>query len=150
MRLTRRSRLIKFVCKNISTISCIACLSIKCADRHNTFASSCSRASLADSELAQCAARIPLKRFACIVTPCAESQIKIPYDPGLSRTACATSESAKLAREHDDANVLCLSAHFMSDEEMQNIIETFISTNFESLERRVRRINRLDEREDYD
>lgn len=69
---------------------------------------------------------------------------------GIRAAHCATSESAKLAREHDDANVLCLSAHFMSDEEMQNIIETFISTNFESLERRVRRINRLDEREDYD
>ena len=69
---------------------------------------------------------------------------------GVRAANCDSAQSAKLAREHDDANVLCLSAHFMSDEEMQAIIETFLATNFESFERRVRRINRLDEREDYD
>lgn len=63
---------------------------------------------------------------------------------------CGTEESAKLAREHDDANVLCMSAHFVSEEEMQKIIKVFLETKFEPLERRVRRINRLDEREDYD
>ena len=63
---------------------------------------------------------------------------------------CSNPESAKLAREHDDANVLCLSAHFMNEEEMREIVNTFIETNFTNLERRVRRINRLDEREDYD
>ncbi len=69
---------------------------------------------------------------------------------GVRAAHCENPESAKLAREHDDANVLCLSAHFMDDETMQKIIETFLNTNFENLERRVRRINRLDEREDYD
>lgn len=69
---------------------------------------------------------------------------------GVRAAHCENPESAKLAREHDDANVLCLSAHFMDDETMQKIIKTFLNTNFENLERRVRRINRLDEREDYD
>ena len=69
---------------------------------------------------------------------------------GVRAAHCENPESAKLAREHDDANVLCLSAHFMDEEKMQQIIETFLKTNFENLERRVRRINRLDEREDYD
>ena len=63
---------------------------------------------------------------------------------------CDTPESARLAREHDDANILCMSAHFVSKEEMREIITTFLNTDFEILERRVRRINRLDEREDYD
>lgn len=69
---------------------------------------------------------------------------------GIRAAHCDSVESAKLAREHDDANVLCLSAHSLSDEEMWEIIKTFLETKFEYLERRVRRINRLDEREDYD
>lgn len=69
---------------------------------------------------------------------------------GIRAAHCDSAESAKLAREHDDANVLCLSAHFMTEEQMREIIDAFIQTDFENLERRVRRINRLDEREDYD
>lgn len=69
---------------------------------------------------------------------------------GIRAAHCANAESAKLAREHDDANVLCLSAHFIDDEMMREIVDTFLSTDFTNLERRVRRINRLDEREDYD
>lgn len=69
---------------------------------------------------------------------------------GVRAAHCENEESAKLAREHDDANVLCLSAHSIDIEKMMKIINVFINTNFENLERRVRRINRLDEREDYD
>ena len=69
---------------------------------------------------------------------------------GIRAAHCDSTESAKLAREHDDANVLCLSAHFISEEKMCEIISTFLETDFSNLERRVRRINRLDEREDYD
>jgi len=69
---------------------------------------------------------------------------------GVRAAHCSSSESAKLAREHDNANILCLSAHFLDDSEMSEIIEAFLNTSFENLERRVRRIKRLDEREDYD
>ena len=69
---------------------------------------------------------------------------------GVRAAHCENAESAKLAREHDDANILCLSAHFMDNAKMQSIITAFLDTSFENLERRVRRINRLDEREDYD
>ena len=58
-------------------------------------------------------------------------------------------EAAKLAREHDDANVLCISAHFVDEKKMVEIVNAFINTPFANLERRVRRINLLDEREDY-
>lgn len=68
---------------------------------------------------------------------------------GVRAAHCGTVESAKLAREHDNANVLCLSAHDLDLKEMRDIITIFITTEFEPLERRVRRINRLDE-EDYD
>ena len=69
---------------------------------------------------------------------------------GIRAAHCNDEESARLAREHDDANVLCLSAHSLSDEEMEGIVNTFLNTQFIAHERRVRRINRLDEREDYD
>lgn len=69
---------------------------------------------------------------------------------GIRAANCAFVESAKLAREHDDANILTMSAHFVDEKLMQEIVKTFLETKFESLERRVRRINRLDEREDYD
>ena len=69
---------------------------------------------------------------------------------GIRAAHCSNAESAKLAREHDDANVLCLSAHFVDEVLMKEIVTAFLNTNFENLERRVRRINRLDERGDYD
>ena len=68
---------------------------------------------------------------------------------GIRAAHCDSKESARLAREHDDANILCLSAHLMSDDDIREITKTFLETDFEPLERRVRRINRLDEREDY-
>ena len=69
---------------------------------------------------------------------------------GIRAANCDTVDSAKLAREHDDANVLCLSAHFLELDKMQEIVTTFLDTKFVDLERRIRRVNRLDEREDYD
>ena len=69
---------------------------------------------------------------------------------GIRAAHCNTTESAKLAREHDDANILCLSAHSIDEENAKKIIETFLETDFVEFERRVRRINRLDERNYYD
>ena len=69
---------------------------------------------------------------------------------GIRAANCDDEESAVLAREHDDANVLCLSARRIDDEKARAIIDAFLKTNFTGIERRVRRINRLDEREDYD
>lgn len=69
---------------------------------------------------------------------------------GARAAHCENAESAKLAREHDDANILCLSAHFVDEQKMQEIVQVFLDTEFINLERRIRRINRLDEREDYD
>lgn len=69
---------------------------------------------------------------------------------GIRAANCDSVESAVLAREHDDANILCMSAHFVDESLMQEITKAFLATDFKNLERRVRRINRLDEREDYD
>lgn len=69
---------------------------------------------------------------------------------GVRAANCDSIESAALAREHDDANILCLSAHFINIEEAKQITLRFLDTQFGSLERRARRINRLDTEESYD
>ena len=69
---------------------------------------------------------------------------------GIRATNCDSEESAVAAREHDDANILCLSAKLVDLEKMKAVALKFLETEFEKIERRVRRINRLDEREDYD
>lgn len=68
---------------------------------------------------------------------------------GIRAAHCGSIESASLAREHDDANVLCLSAHFVDENLAKEIVSCFLGTPFSNLERRVRRINRLDEGENY-
>lgn len=69
---------------------------------------------------------------------------------GVRAANCDSTESAALAREHDDANILCLSAHFINIEEAKQITSRFLDAQFGSLERRARRINRLDTEESYD
>lgn len=62
---------------------------------------------------------------------------------------CDSTASAITAREHDNCNILCLSAESLDEETMQEIVTTFLTTAFEPLERRIKRIKRLDERNDY-
>jgi len=50
----------------------------------------------------------------------------------------------KLARVHNNANILSLSTRFLSEDEIKFAIELFISTKFENEERHKRRINKLD------
>jgi len=44
---------------------------------------------------------------------------------------CWTPEIAKLARQHNDANVLCLPARFVTKEDVIAIVEVFFNTPFE-------------------
>ena len=44
---------------------------------------------------------------------------------------CWQEEIAKLARLHNDANILCLPARFITAEEAINILTIFMSTDFE-------------------
>jgi ribose 5-phosphate isomerase B len=50
---------------------------------------------------------------------------------GIRSALCWTPEIAKLAREHNDANILTLPARFISENEAFEIIEVFLSTPFE-------------------
>jgi len=61
---------------------------------------------------------------------------------GVRAAVAWTPEVAKLAREHNDANVLVLPARFVSDEEGLSILKTWLDTPFEGgrHQRRVAKI----------
>ncbi len=64
---------------------------------------------------------------------------------GVRAIAPTLPEIARKGREHNDANVLCLSADYLSHEEVLNLVTTFLITKFTGEERHVRRNKRLDE-----
>jgi len=64
------------------------------------------------------------------------------------RAALAWSvETAKLAREHNNANVIGIGGRMHSESESLAIVDAFIDTKFSNDERHVRRINQLSEYE---
>ncbi len=56
---------------------------------------------------------------------------------------CWNKEMAKLAREHNDANIISIPARFVSVEESKEIIDIFLTTKFEGgrHQRRTEKIN---------
>lgn len=60
------------------------------------------------------------------------------------RAALAWNEAtARLAREHNDANVIAVGARQHSQEEVLNLIEIFVAEPFSHDERHVRRIGKI-------
>lgn len=55
-----------------------------------------------------------------------------------------TEEIIKLAREHNDANILSLGARFISEDEAKKVVDLFLETKFSGDERHKRRILKLD------
>ena len=62
---------------------------------------------------------------------------------GIRAVNCWTPVIAKLAREHNDANVLCLPARFITIELAHEIIPTFLHTEFSRNQRHNRRLQQL-------
>lgn len=56
---------------------------------------------------------------------------------------CWNTEIAELARQHNNANILCLPARFLTTEQALEIVKVFFSTEFEGgrHQRRVEKIN---------
>ena len=63
--------------------------------------------------------------------------------PGIRCALCWSVESARLARAHNDSNVLSLGERLVSEEEARAIVETWLSTPFEG-GRHARRIAAID------
>ena len=62
--------------------------------------------------------------------------------PSKRAALCWNSEIAKLARKHNDANVLCIPANFISVIESRKILLAFLTTRFEG-GRHIRRIQKI-------
>jgi ribose 5-phosphate isomerase B len=62
---------------------------------------------------------------------------------GVRCALCWSEESARLARSHNDANMLSLGERLLSEELARSIVATWLSTPFEG-GRHVRRISKLD------
>lgn len=56
-------------------------------------------------------------------------------------------EIVRLARLHNDANVLSLGARFLTDDEALTAVRLFLTTAFSGEERHVRRLKKLEDRE---
>lgn len=50
---------------------------------------------------------------------------------GIRAAICWNVELAALARQHNNANVVCIPARFISIDEAKKIVDTFLSTDFE-------------------
>ena len=62
---------------------------------------------------------------------------------GVRAAICWNAVIAKLARQHNDANILVLPARFIDFEEAKKCIKTFFNTDFES-GRHQQRIQKID------
>ena len=63
--------------------------------------------------------------------------------PTLRGAACYNNEHATLARQHNNAQVLCLGARSTNQSAIIEIVKTFLNTGFENKERHNRRIKQI-------
>lgn len=63
---------------------------------------------------------------------------------GVRCANCWNKELARLAREHNDANVLAIPARFVTEKDAIEIIDVFLKTEFEG-GRHLRRIEKIDD-----
>jgi len=61
---------------------------------------------------------------------------------GIRAAICWNEELASLARRHNNANIVCIPARFISIEEAEKIVKTFLSTEFEG-GRHANRVNKM-------
>jgi RpiB/LacA/LacB family sugar-phosphate isomerase len=64
--------------------------------------------------------------------------------PGVRAALVLNDQMAKLARQHNDANILCLGQKFVSPDAATQIIDTFLNSNFEG-GRHERRVSKFEE-----
>jgi ribose 5-phosphate isomerase B len=61
---------------------------------------------------------------------------------GIRSALCWNKEISRLARLHNDANICALPGRFISEEEAYDIVDAFLTTQFEG-GRHIRRINKM-------
>lgn len=63
---------------------------------------------------------------------------------GIRAALCWNTESARLARGHNNANVLCLGGRLLKQRVAEKIADAFLSTQFSKEERHRRRVRKID------
>ncbi len=63
---------------------------------------------------------------------------------GVRAVAVWTLENAKLSRQHNNANVLCLSGWQLNPKKAEKIVKTWLETDFTFAPRHVRRLRKID------
>ncbi len=68
--------------------------------------------------------------------------------PGARAALCWNEETARLAREHNDANVLCFGSRFIGPEQAARMVRIFLETDFAGGRhtQRVEKLSALDKR----
>jgi ribose 5-phosphate isomerase B len=68
--------------------------------------------------------------------------------PGARAALCWNEETARLAREHNDANVLCFGSRFIEPEQAARMVRIFLETEFAGGRhtQRVEKLSALDKR----
>ena len=64
---------------------------------------------------------------------------------GIRAACCSDEYSAKMTRQHNDANVLCLGGRVVGPGLAVKIVDTFLDTPFSNEERHMRRIRMIEE-----
>ena len=64
---------------------------------------------------------------------------------GIRAALCSDSVSARLTREHNDANVLVMGAGIVGEILAMSIVDTFLTTDFSKLEKHQRRIDKIEQ-----
>jgi ribose 5-phosphate isomerase B len=62
---------------------------------------------------------------------------------GIRAAVCWNKETARLTREHNDANALCMGARFISIEECLEISRVFLETPASKEPRHIRRVKKI-------
>ena len=64
--------------------------------------------------------------------------------PGVRAALCTSVEMAEMCRRHNNANVVCMGARMISQELAFDIIDTWMTTDFEA-GKHLRRINEIED-----
>jgi len=68
---------------------------------------------------------------------------------GIRASLCLNVDMARLAREHNDANVLTLASKYIPDDQVEDIVKIWLETGFEG-GRHERRVNKIMDAEKND
>lgn len=62
---------------------------------------------------------------------------------GIRAAVCTTEEMARLSRQHNHANVLCLGKRLVTLDECKTIIDAWIDEPYSEIKRHVRRVEKM-------